>query len=154
MAKKKEYTLEDWQAKADVLGEVEVLSFAEKRGNRVVLLVRCKKHGHTYKSRSVMLSHRGCQKCRNVIRPSTDEALVVLKDKHPTLDFPDFSYKTNKDKIKYNCKECNYEGSVTHNDFVRSYSGCPYCSGLRLTNETALAKVTKNNPQKSRNRKK
>lgn len=122
--------------------ELELLS--EYNGDKNYVIVRCKKHNHTFRTKPNSL-HNGssCQKCYderrgNTTRKTTEQFIEEAKSIHgDKYDYSKVVYKNRKEKV---CIMCPIHGEFWQSPEKHTLrkQGCPKCVGRNKTNEEVI----------------
>jgi hypothetical protein len=100
--------------------------------NRTKLVFQCQKddckHIWTTTFSSIIDEKTNCPKCANRIKYTNKEINQILKQKKIIwVNFKD-KYHNNREKMKFQCKNCKYIWNTSFRSIRHNNSGCPYCA--------------------------
>jgi len=110
--------------------------------NHTKVKINCEKHGAFEQVPSDHWSGKGCSMCRGGVALSTKSFIKKAKAVHGnTYDYNDVEYVSNNTKVKIKCKKHGIFEQVPASHWAGS--GCPVCSGHKLTKERFIERAKK-----------
>ena len=145
----KKLTSEDFIQKATFIHENKYdYSKTIYRKGKEKVIITCKIHGDFEQLPESHIRGIGCNKCAHskltlLNKSSKDKLLLDFESQHGSkYNYPDFNFKTIRDKIRIICPEHGefFQSIITH----KNGGGCPECGNVKPhTNQSFIEKVSK-----------
>lgn len=140
----KKLTTEEFIEKSkEIYGNKYDYSLVEYVNSKLKVKIICQKHGTFEQIPNSHLNNKGCSRCSNNIRYTTEEFIKNSHKIHGILyDYSLVKYNSSKEKVKIICQKHGIFEQTPYNHLNKQ--GCPKCSNnVKYTKEELIEKFIK-----------
>lgn len=124
----KMHTIDKFIEKTKLIHPKEKYNYISFEKNNKIS-IQCNDCNHKFvQNKNDHLKGRGCPKCANVVRYTTEQWITKVQEKHGNslYDYSLVSYINNITKVKITCNKCTNTFKIRPNDHLQG-SGCSNC---------------------------